>query len=199
LIDDDIRDIITPELTEGEELLWAGRPQKHPFLLFAIYAFGFALLWIGGVLFILFHSINAFFAPELGASTSIFMLLTMSALSCLFLLIGYLQLRYAIIHLFGIKKQVYALTSHRGLIVENYLKNRSLSLERSALSIVYKDTKKSLGTFIFGVPEVLKRKDKKRFSVMHPIRLAPIFYNIKNPNEVEALILRQFYLTESSS
>ena len=199
MIDPELRDIIAPELAKGEELLWAGQPQKNPFLYSGIYALVFAIVWIGAILYFEYSWIKGFFFPKDGSSLSAFSFLFGLAVSCLMLLVGYFQLRYAIIHLFGIKKQVYALTSKRGLIVENYWKKRSLSLDKTALSIMHKEIKKSLGTLIFGVPEVLKRKDKHRFNVMHLIRLAPIFYNIENPNEIEALILKHFYLTEQSS
>ncbi len=198
MIDPELRETIAPELAEGEELLWAGRPQEHPFLLFGIYALLYAIVWIGAILYVDYIWIKGFFFPKDGSSLSTLSFFIGLVVSGFLLLLGCFQLKQGILDLFGSRQQIYAVTSKRGLIVENFWKQRSLSLDRTALSIMHKDKKKSLGTLTFGLPEILKKKHKERFSFMHPIRLAPIFYNVENPEQVEALILEHFQFRGSS-
>ncbi len=189
MIEPELRDIIEPELAEGEELLWAGRPQKHPFLFYGIYALVFAMVWIGAILYTVFIWIKGFFFSKDGSLLSTLDFLIGLTVSSFMLLFGYFLLRYAIIHVFAFKKQVYALTSKRGLILENHLKKRSLSFDQTALSVMHRDIQKSPGTLFFGFPVVLKKKVKDRLTLIHPFRLMPIFYNVENPDQLEALIL----------
>ncbi len=180
MIDPELRDIITPELAEGEALLWAGRPQKRPSNLLATGFFLFALAWLSGILTWIYHALTHETAYFLKFPQNIFSLFIIGV----FLLIGGQILKHAFIAMKRPARQIYGLTQNRGIILENLGKGDVRSLGKSELGSFLRKGNIEIGTLEFHSPELKSNKINLHMYDMTGIA----FHNVANPKAVENII-----------
>ena len=117
MIDPDIRDIIAPELAEGEELLWAGRPNPKYWyrdLLYALFMTGFVKVLFGKYIYV---TLMLFF--EILSSGDIVAMFIAGFVALAFGAFPLVMLGLGWRHALKSRFEYYAATDRRVIIVEN--------------------------------------------------------------------------------
>ena len=136
-IDPELKAKVVPELRSGEDLLWAGKPTGTPTN---------NLGWMGTLIAALFCII--------GLGVIIFMLITANYSSIPFMLLWTGIAAYNLYTfsnlLFAPKRQTYAITNERGLIIEHFRGHRVATLDLSRLRTYELNRKGQAATLTFG-------------------------------------------------
>jgi hypothetical protein len=195
MINEDIRHIVEAELREGEKIIWADRPRKHPFSQGALFYLIFASMWTFAMLFLFFpvgviSLIDSFLIvteSEDAPSKSFSVVFTLMCLSLIF--IGFLMFRQSIKNIIGPRSEVYGLTLSRGIIVSRFWGKRIASLSPQKLLVIERSEKNGVGTLLFDANNPPSQAYASFISLEAPLNA---FRNIQNPRDVETLIYETF-------
>ena len=193
-IDENVRKQVTPELREGEELLWADRPNRLPISIASIFLMLFSFIWLSVVLLIIFGVFtsiqvaeNDIIPPGLVTELAKPVIALAFYVPLFFLLIGLMLLLSSVRLLISPLFQVYAITDQRGIIASNLFPRRIISITEHGFARVERTGNDDIGTL--EIADKQNRRDLR--TAMYQVQLDS-FQEIKKPNAVETLIHQQF-------
>jgi len=198
-IDEKVRLQVTPELRDGETLLWADRPNKLPISVASIFLMLFSFIWLSIVLLIIFGFVtsiqvseNDIIPPGLVTELAKPVVALAFYVPFFFLLVGLMLLLSSIRLLISPLFQVYAITDQRGIIASNLFPRRIISITEHGFARVERTGNDDIGTL--EIADKQNRRDLR--TAMYQVQLDS-FQKVKNPKAVEALIHRQFLSGEA--
>ena len=193
-IDKAVQARITPELREGETLLWADKPNRLPISIASIFLMLFSFIWLSVVLLIIFGVLtsiqvadNDIIPPGLVTELAKPLVALAFYVPLFFLLVGLMLLFSSIRLLISPLFQVYAITDQRGIIASNLYPRRIISITEHGFARVERTGNDKIGTL--EIADKQNRRDLR--TAMYQVQLDS-FQKIKNPKAVEALIHKQF-------
>ena len=170
IIDQDLRNLVKPELRAGEKLLWVGKPRRFP-----IHFLGFAYIAFSIIWSIVVFTVVLQVTSDLGAASttigSIF-----SFLGVFFFLLGVLLVIIP-------TKETYALTNQRGLILWRFPLRKVANLSPEALLNLDRTGGTDVGTL---------NAEQGRPTTPMQLAFKKSFKNISNSKQVEDLIFKTF-------
>lgn len=172
--------LIEQELSSGERLLWSGVPQKAPLPKLALFYLIFISIWLCGVLAFLMVGLLTNVVPNNGTIRLIFALVP-----GFMLLVGLLFFWVALRAVRRPSKQVYGLTTRRGLIIENHGKGPVRSLSKDELANLTRKGGTTMGTLQFQGPRL------SQFDLTLSNLAGVAFHNISDPKRVENIIFQK--------
>lgn len=191
MIDPELRDIIAPELETGEELVWVERPQKHSLILL-ISALAFFIVF--GLLFFIPTLIAIITKDPSGLTFNMNgvpadTLEDLSGLIPLLIFIGPTTIIYCWFCYYSSKRigfSTYAVSNRRAFIKRPNRPYKTLALDPQDYDLALNRYSKK-GSIFFK-----KKSMNPFFKLFVPTGsfIHPVFFKIKNPGQVEALILK---------
>lgn len=198
MINEEVRQIVEPELTKGEELLWADKPEKGfeakkaMILIFKALARLFIIsLAVISFLAFIYSILSKLDLIDLKSKEATDVMIYTTPILTILFIFGFIFISRRCDFAFelteAIEYEVYAITQNRGLIISPYFKQRVRVISRP-------DLKKHLvnGEDIGGIRFPAKRQTPKDVSADLKYGLLFKFHNIKNPNFVSKLIHQKF-------
>ncbi len=188
------RDIITPQLREGETLLWADKPNRLPLTGASLFQLVFSFIWLLLVLLIVFGVLSSIqimdselLPPGLVKELAKPLVALVFYLPLAFLLIGLMLLLNSIRLLISPLFQVYAITDQRGIIATTLAPRRTISLTRRSFERMERTGGTDVGTL-----EIASRQGSRNLrAALYQVQLDS-FHKIRDPKKVEALIHERF-------
>ena len=190
MINEEVEHIIEAELREGEELLWADKPEKRPIT-------GIGILRGGVHIFVMVFTGYWLLAVTFSEAASL-------TLKILFILFGLFFAAFAIgmrkqpfKHLFGPAHEIYAITNKRAIIISPYWRLERVDLSSDDMVDFFIKGNDELGTIIFPkikIPVFVYAGHKKYWDAFDTWQKSDLgaFHKIKNPYEVKNLIHQTF-------
>lgn len=182
---------VTPELQNGEELLWVGKPMPLRVVLGnGELIFGLVGLVMLGVVFFIFSSFRMpTFSSAFGSPFSLF-----SWFPLIFVAIGLFTIGKPLYEFIMAGRMIYGLTNHRALIIKHGLSGKSVESYTEMDQIERTSIADGKGDLVFArVYARYRRKGGYR------TRVRKIgFFGIDNVREVEAIMLRSLKEKENT-
>ena len=194
MIDPKAKDIITPELREGETLLWADKPNRLPLTGASLFQLLFSFIWLLLVLLIIFGVLSSIeimdselLPPGLVKELAKPLVALVFYLPLAFLLIGMMLLLNSVRLLISPLFQVYAVTDQRGIIASTLTPRRVISLSARSFARMERTGSSDIGTL-----EIASRQGSRNLrAALYQVQLDS-FHKIRNPKQVEAMIHERF-------
>jgi len=193
-INEVVRARIMPELRDGENLLWADKPNKLPISVASIFLMLFSFIWLSIVLLIIFGVVTSIqisnsdiIPPGLVTELAKPVVALAFYVPFFFLLVGLMLLLSSVRLLISPLFQVYAITDQRGIIASNLFPRRIISITEHGFARIERTGNDDIGTL--EIADKQNRRDLR--TAIYQVQLDS-FQKIKNPKAVEALIHRQF-------
>ena len=171
IIDQDLRNLVKPELRAGEKLLWADKPRRFPLNIWTSYFLGFSIVWT-----LMAVTITRATGEDSGV-------VPFNVIGIVFPIIGILFVIAGLFVFISPSKEIYAVTNHRGVILKRFLLRNTLSLSPEKMSNPERRGGSDIGTLNFesGMPRTTGQMFFRKS-----------FKNISNPKQVEDLIYKTF-------
>ena len=196
-LEPDAKALLAEELRAGERVLWSSMPETKPRSFEAINMFGFGCFWTGLIILIfvpagllsLFAGSDATAGSTAGeTATGPTSLLALVGIVALFMTPGLIMLRTGWIAMTAPAREIYAITTQRGLLISPYARHVVKSIApHQLLGATRKDRK--------GKPSTLSFEAGRSWLAMggFPSTEPTLsFKNISNARKVEDLIYRTF-------
>ncbi len=193
MIDPDIRNILRSQLHHGEKIIWAGRPQKHPvlvylfvipFLLIFVWAFpiqlGLAILQNDpSSVHMTINDVPVDANTPMSTIRITFFLTTGLLVPAIFAVFFYVRWRM---------REVYALTNESAVITRTSFPFQFVRIRPQAFDYIIRSGNKDVGTLSF-----MQSDNKPLGRFIRNLNSDRIkFHNITEPIKVETLIYKQF-------
>lgn len=172
---------VTPELRNGEELLWVGKPTPVRVVL----ANGELVSSIGGIVVIgvVILVLNNFRMPSNFSGFSIF-----TWLPLFFVIIALLTLSRPVYEFIMAGRTLYGITNQRVMIIRQTFTGKKVESYTDSDGIERTDATADMGDLVFSRRVSTYRSNGRRRTRTRKIG----FFGIPNVNEVEALMLKVF-------